>query len=247
MIVLFKINPNRTLTKVADVNYDEETFRNRFDNDFSILDPNYNNLEYIHYITTEEDVLNLKEKFLDENNVIIDLTTEKKRELKILPPSDEPIYKLINNEWIIDPTLLYTRKSVLATELYELRKEKTGYFNITLYGKTYKQRWQDFDLIRIEAAIRELLANPNLGTINWRFNGIDLSQTVALTKEDLNNLFEAGKYNEKFQTLIQYFVFEELLPLANTTGFNIKNKFKEKTEYFLNFSKDEINSIYNNL
>lgn len=247
MIILFKINPNRTLTKVADINYDEETFRNRFDNDFTMLDPNYNSNDYIHMVTSEEDVLNLKEKFLDENNVILDLTTETKRELKVLPPSDEPIYKLINNEWIIDPTLLYARKVVLATELYELRKEKTGYFNISLYGKTYKQRWQDFDLIRIEAAIRELINNPTLGTINWRFNGIDLSQTVALTKDDLNILFETGKYNEKFQTLVQYFVYEELSHSVNTTGFNIKNKFKEKTEYFLNFSKDEINSIYNNL
>ena len=116
-----------------------------------------------------------------------------------------------------------------------------------LYGKAYKQRWQDFDLIRIEAAIKELINNPTLGTINWRFNGIDLSQTVALTTDDLNTLFETGKYNEKFQTLVQYFVHEELLHSVNTTGFNIKDEFKEKTDYFLTFAKDEINSIYNNL
>ena len=148
--------------------------------------------------------------------------------MKIIPPNDEPIWVKKDNEWIISQAKLLERGQEILQKLYQLRVSKHTYFNFTVNGNTYKQRWTDADKIYMELIIRDLNSGK-FQTVNWRFNGADPDAVEALNLEDAYRMFNIGKIQELRLTCAQ------LLAAAKIKGFILSNNTTLGVDYLSEF------------
>jgi hypothetical protein len=150
--------------------------------------------------------------------------------MKIIPPNDEPIWVKKDNEWIVSQAKLLERGQEILLKLYQLRTSKHNYFNFTVNGNTYKQRWTDADKIYMELIIRDLNSGK-FQTVNWRFNGADPDAVEALNLEDAYRMFNTGKIQELRVTCAQ------LLAAAKIKGFILSNNTTLGIDYLSEFDK----------
>ena len=167
MIIILKKQPNNICIKTKDCMFTRDEFLQFLNGDYTKIDPDYTTETHIAVIIDNEvEGRQITEMYLNEDGTTSPVTDVIKRQLKILPPDEEPIYtKASEGVWIVDPALLYLRKIELVKELYELRKSKTAYFTFVINNKTYTQRWEDYDTTRMESCVKELTGTGV--TINW--------------------------------------------------------------------------------
>lgn len=259
--LFFNINGDRSLIlifkevdgivyEVATFAYNKADFEKYFYSNINLLHPNFD--EEIHkvYFTNIDEYTKIKSIPIYKDGVIREATNEELIEMKINPPNNEPIWVKKDNEWIISQARLLERGQEILQKLYQLRVSKHTYFNFTVNGNTYKQRWTDADKIYMELIIRDLTSGK-FPTVNWRFNGADPDAVEALTLDDAYRMFATGKIQELKYTCAQ------LLAAAKIKGFILGNRTTEGINYLSEFDNqvqiiscipdEEIEAFYNSL
>ena len=227
LIVIFR-EENGIVYEVVTFAYNKETFEKYFYSNIELLYPDFD--ENIHkvYLTTTEEYIQIKSTPVFKKGILREATKEEQIEMKIIPPNDEPIWVKKDNEWIISQAKLLERGQEILQKLYQLRTSKHNYFNFTVNGNTYKQRWTDADKIYMELIIRDLNSGK-FQTVNWRFNGADPDAVEALNLEDVYRMFNTGKIQELRLTCAQ------LLAAAKIKGFILSNNTTLGVDYLSEF------------
>ena len=247
MVIILKKQPNNICIKTKDCMFTGDEFLQFLNGDYTKIDPDYTTETHVAVIIDDEvEGRQITEMYLNEDGTTSPVTDAIKREFKILPPDEEPIYtKASEGVWIVDPALLYLRKIELVKELYELRKSKTTYFSFNINNKTYTQRWEDYDTTRMESCVKELTGTKN--TINWRFSGADLTKTVALNLEELQRLLDTGNFNDLLHTVVQFVVFGTIVTMTSSSRFNLVNRYNSVTTNYKSKTYEELKVIYNSI
>ena len=229
LIVIFR-EENGIVVEVSTFVYNKETFEKHFYSNIELLYPEFD--EEIHkiYFTNIDEYTKIKSIPIYKDGVIREATKEEKIEMKIIPPNDEPIWVKKDNEWIISQAKLLERGQEILQKLYQLRVSKHTYFNFSVNGNTYKQRWTDADKIYMELIIRDLNSGK-FQTVNWRFNGADPDAVETLNLEDAYRMFNTGKIQELRFTCAQ------LLAAAKIKGFILSNNTTLGIDYLSEFDK----------